>query len=256
MSDTITVSNVPTVNIFWSGGWDSTFCVLHTLFTTPNNVHAYYVEPNHRPREKYELAAINQILSILQSKHIEKYLRLTYSYIKRPPRPPSFWYCTDVGDVINRTQHQRKTIVPQLDALIYFARTLNINNPVYGIEQPPEIRFGCHDSISPFVNEAGQLLDQVEIDGEVKTLAPMWLPLQALSFPKIHTSKADMFKVSTDLGFIDMMNLTRSCDADQPTRCGQCHSCQEAFEIPELQYLFEPSSTCDTTINLTMLRKP
>lgn len=215
--------------MFWSGGWDSTFMLLHALWTTNDLITAYYVEPRFRPQELLERQAIDRILDVLDS---EKRTRVNFVYLKRPPQLKKF-YCEDVGRIMMENYGKQATYVPQLDLFIYLARTLPLDHPAYGVETPAVPRQGCQSCIVNHVNDDGLLSDKVD---------EMWHPLRALSFPIIKMTKADMYNVAKQLNFLHILNMARTCINEyfkDNKMCGYCPSCKEVKPILELQYRFQ-----------------
>ena len=226
--------------MFWSGGWDSTFLLLKTLWTTTKSIDTYYVGKIFKPQETLELQAIQTILAEIEKHDVEKQKRVNFIYLKRPEITHGF-YCSDVGKIIMDTRAKQQqdakphaTYVPQLDLLIYFARILGLNHPAYGVETPAVPRTGCQSAIVNYVNDDDGLLSE-EVDA-------MWHPLRILSFPIIKMTKADMYHEARRLGFLDILNLARTCihpHFKDNKMCGFCSSCKEVKPVPELSYRFQ-----------------
>jgi hypothetical protein len=163
------------MNLYWSGGWDSTFWLLKVLWTTDHLITAYYVEPIHKPREKNELEAISTILDVLKTKYRDKFDRITFKYLPRPKKSPHLDpnYCQDLKKIRSSIGESKVTYVPQLDLFIHYARTIPIDHPAYCVEVPFVPRVGCRDEIFQFVDKTTFLLSN-QCD-------PKWYPLRVVS---------------------------------------------------------------------------
>ena len=213
-----------TVDMYWSGGWDSTFYLLYLLSQTTKTIRAFYVEPVRRKTRELELAAIHVILDTFTQEWLN---RLTVSIVERPapPRGGNF-YCEEVREVILKTPNESyETIVPQLDLFVYLTQIMDIVKPAYGIETPVVKTRGCFERIEKHVQADGSLSN---------TCDKKWHVLQSLSFPLIHLKKTDMLRMAQDHKFIDILKLSTSCL--DGTGCRKCDACHDIIEIPEMQF--------------------
>lgn len=224
---TVHVPSRNVVDIYWSGGWDSTFYLLYLLHQTDKKIRAFYVEPVRRKTKELELKAIDMILTTLKNEQPGWFERLTFTVVPRPPTPRGgVFYCEKVRDVILRTPNTNsETIVPQLDLFIYLTFIMDIIQPAYGIETPVIFTCGCHNGIQEHVKDDGSL---------AATCDEKWHALRALSFPLIHMTKADMYHSANSNNFIHILKLTTSCL--EGTGCGRCAACRDIAPIPELQF--------------------
>lgn len=219
------------MNLFWSGGWDSTFRLLYLLWTDPSaKITAIYVKPSNHKREAREVKAIDDILAGLEH---EKRERVTFQHINVPRKTfPYQFYCADVSETIkyqNSVFSNKYRLVPHLDTFIHVARELETKIE-YGLEFPPIAKPGTHISIQKYISrETGELDPECPEE---------WKPLLSLKFPLAYTTKQNMHDLAQDLGFLSLLNLSWFCDAGEEKPCRKCLSCQEVEEA-NLLYRFQ-----------------
>lgn len=103
-----------TAQIFWTGGFDSTFRIVQ-LSTLKNNIQPYYLS-DERKSENYELKAIQTIESILIHHPLTKAHFLPLIIVKKSERK----FNTDISDAYRRLL-EKSFIGDQYDWLGVFA---------------------------------------------------------------------------------------------------------------------------------------
>ena len=223
------------INIFWTGGWDSTFRMLQ-LAEKQVIIQPYYLKDN-RKSEELELntikilteeilklnttkCEINELISVSVS-DIEKDNDITLSYEK-------------IREEFKRISNGA-ALGSQYEWLARFSK--NIDNLELGIEKGSKVidvinTFGALDKHTNsikgeyfFINEQNSSKDLIKVFGNYH-------------YPLLNFSKLKMKKIAEKNGTIDLMNKTWFCHApknDQP--CGSCNPCVQTIEFG-LKYRF------------------
>ncbi len=211
----------PLVNIFWTGGWDSTFRIV-SLANKEIIIQPYYLKDN-RKSELHELTAINFITKELQSRSstrciIREVITMNTSEIENDAEITEAWHS------ICKKSH----IGTQYDWLARFAKNKK------GIELCTEADGNTHNAIKTCgklkkitsdVIGIYYVLDFSESTRELSTL------FGNFHFPLLNKSKIDMKRETENSGYIDIMNKTWFCHTpvkDKP--CGICVPCKVAIK--------------------------
>ena len=207
-----------TINILWTGGWDSTFRVIE-LSREKVKIQPYYVLDNTRNSQKNELETINKIseklkkfkdtkaeilpIKLIEKERIEKNEEITHIYIK---------------------MHKKYKIGSQYDYLARLA--LNVDNLELGLENEPSSK------ALNFINLCGKLkktkikgIDTYVLDTENSKEELIKL-FGNLNFPIIDKSKMEMKKITDKMGYKTIMDMTWFCHNpinNEP--CGFCNPC-------------------------------
>ena len=216
------------INLFWTGGWDSTFRLIQLAFIHKKTVRPYYIIDPGRNSTSLEIRAMTNIKEALIKKRpeiedlilptifkelnqiqpnqtiTESYKRLTlkesigiqYEWLAR--------FCADEG--INNVEISNETAIFDED---------NRTRKLLGDDLDKfETEYGIYYKL----NNRAKKKDVYKIYGNFK-------------FPVFDFTKLDMFELSKKLGFDDIMKLTWFCHT--PTKknnpCGKCHPCQTVY---------------------------
>mgnify|MGYP001048370260 CR=1 FL=1 len=221
-----------TINLFWTGGWDSTFRLLQLLLVDKNHVQPYYIMDLKRESMHAELKNMKEIRSILYS---------NYPYTKELFRPTIF---TKVRDI-------------EKDPVITNALKTAIKTTHYGSQYDWLARFCKQNNILDMEMCAQRIANPqtaprlkpflIKIDGTqiykynvVYANSPEYELFRFYNFPIVEISKLDMLKISNKNGWENMMTKTWFCHhpklGNKP--CGKCTPCKQAiseyleFRIP------------------------
>ena len=224
------------INIFWTGGWDSTFRILQ-LAEKKVTIQPYYLKDN-RKSEKLELNTIKilteEILKLNTTKcEINELISIGVSEIEND---------NDITLSYEKIRKEFKLISngqklgSQYEWLARFSK--NIDNLELGIEKGSKVidiinTFGELKKNTKttkgeyfFINEQNSSKDLIKVFGNYH-------------YPLLNFSKLKMKKIAEKNGTIDLMNKTWFCHKpknDQP--CGGCNPCMQTIEFG-LKYRFK-----------------
>lgn len=209
------------IEIFWTGGYDSTFRVVQ-LSRMDITIRPYYLSDN-RIAESYEIAAIEKIIQLIRNHPDTKAKLLDLVYIPYNERPETD---PDIKAASDRIFSQN-WLGNQYVWLASFAKEhkgieLSIEkgtNPVRLIEK-----------------NGGFRKDYVEGVGETyvvdKTTHPDYLALFGnFSLPLLEVSKLDMKDFFIRHNYEDVMKATWFCHSPIDNKpCGKCNPCKGVVE--------------------------
>lgn len=207
-----------TINILWTGGWDSTFRVIE-LSREEVKIQPYYVLDNTRNSQKNELETIKNISEKLRHHENTKAEILPIKLIEIE----SIEKDEEITQIYNK-MHKKYKIGSQYDYLARLA--LKIDNLEIGLENEPSSK------ALNFINRCGALkktrikgMDTYVIDAEKSKFELIKL-FGNLNFPIIDKSKMKMKEIAEKMGYGEIMNMTWFCHNpinNEP--CGFCNPC-------------------------------
>lgn len=210
-----------TVNILWTGGWDSTFRVVQ-LSTKNVIIQPYYLKDNRRS-EKQELSTIKQVTEDLMK------LKSTKCLINEP----IFMNVKDIPANDEITKAYKEILKndfygSQYDWLARFAL----------IHEDLELSIHEDDTAVIIINKYGKLLEcESESKGKYHILNKDKSPENLVKifgnfhFPLLNITKLEMKAFAEENGFNEIMNKTWFCHSplnDEP--CGICNPCIYTIE--------------------------
>lgn len=207
------------VNMFWSGGWDSTFRLLQNLLIEKKVVKPYYLIDPDRESFAVEISAMREIKNKLFERFPEIRGRLLPTYI-----------CGiyDIKENPAITKHfqiiqEKYAFGAQYEWLAKFAD----EHKLYNIEMSWEQRHSLpakREAILPLVYPSKY--PDAHIDPSIYEIFKFY------TFPISNIFKKDMIHIAKKSGFYDLMQLTWSCHS--PTwrgkPCGICVPCHDIIE--------------------------
>jgi hypothetical protein len=208
------------VNIFWTGGWDSTFRIV-SLAGKEVIIRPYYIKDN-RKSEWHELNAISIIRKELINRESTKCILNPVVVLKVSdiPEDPEI---TAAYNYFRQISH----VGSQYEWLARFAKKKK------GVELGIVKRGGVcnliktHGKIKQVKSSilgTNYLLDHSVSTREIITL------FGNFQFPLMELSKAEMKKEAEYKGFIDIMNKTVFCHRPIDNKpCGECPPCHQAI---------------------------
>ena len=223
---------IPVVNIFWTGGWDSTFRIV-SLAGKEVIIRPYYIKEN-RKSEWHELNAMSVIRKELINRESTKCILNPVEILK-------------VSDIPED---------PEItDAYNYFRQKCHIGSQYEWLSRFAKKKKGVELGIL----KNGGICNLIKTHGKIKTVKSGTLGTKYLldhsvssreiitlfgnfHFPLIELNKAEMKKEAEVKGFIDIMNKTVFCHRPKDNKpCGECPPCNQAIN-DGMKYRFSDSA--------------
>lgn len=215
------MTNPGSVDVLWTGGWDSTFRVLSLVLTEKASVQPHYIIDLERPSSLRELAAIAGI---------RKSLALFNSRAGQRIKPTTITCITDIPADPGITQSYQRLkarahLGSQYDWLARYARFRQLSQLELSVHVDDKAYFFLEGRVAPA--QAGQwALNTADV------LANEDLHIFAnFRFPLLLLTKEQMRQRAMEQGFITLLEKTWFCftpRAGQP--CGLCNPCCYSIE--------------------------
>lgn len=209
--------------IYWTGGYDSTFVILHILATTDRYVQPIYIsaiidnDPDSKVRRRnhqQEIRAIHNISSIIRQRF--------------PNRLLDVWFIdkiqiTDTVAESMKKLHKRGMVrrpVCQFGALSQYS--LDLGQPIdLAVEY-------CQNSCIMY-KALHDKLEHQRVKSDLFETQPELAIYQNLRFPILYLSKQDMYRLAEDEGYDDILHKTWSCwyPTKEGEPCGRCVMCRD-----------------------------
>lgn len=214
-----------TIQVLWTGGWDSTFRLLQLLIVLEKRVQPWYVIDPGRESLAYELRAMQNI----RKKFSEGYAHLRENLLPtRFIELQSIPLNGDVLDSINRIRETRR-LGHQYDWLSGLAVFYKLTGLEISLEKGGEGIFNFLREKFIFVEDHGYTYFM--IDPKFKD-SDEYAVFGNFRFPIIEITKPEMEQVASENGFIEILNTSWYCH--HPRRngkpCGVCIPCMGAVE--------------------------
>ena len=213
-------------NLFWTGGWDSTFRLLQLLLTEKKNVQTYYIIDEPRKSAGIEIYTINQLKSLLYQRYpyteklILPTIYLNSNHIKSDEEITLAW------NFLKSNFH----LGTQYEWLARFCKQEGINDVELSLF------YSNHDElITEFRNNYCRYFDQrlkgqlnLESDPITKNLHVLF---QYFHAPLQKYTKSEMEKSVLENGWMPLMKFTRFCYNPylKISPCGKCKPCSIAI---------------------------
>ena len=219
-----------TINILWTGGWDSTFRIVE-LSKEEVEIQAYYVLDKTRKSQKNEIDTMEKITEELEKNSNTKAKFLPIKFVNVDE--------IEKNDEITRVykkMHKIHKIGSQYDYLARLA--LKVKNLELGLENAETSK------ALNFIKACGEIQEK-EINGlknyainPEKSSYELKLLLGNLNFPIIDKTKLDMKNIAEKEGYINIMNMTWFCHNPIDNKpCGYCNPCVSTIQ-EGMQYRF------------------
>ncbi len=228
-----TVQKKPLVNLFWTGGWDSTFRVLQ-LADKNVIIQPYYLLDSGRESQQIELDTIAALTHEILSKDKTRCFinELITERAKDLPEDPVIWKAY-------KTMRRSCYFGSQYDYLARFAKKVdNLELSVHKDDKALVIinKFGGMVRQNDSVTGKNYALDADASSPDLIKVFGSFL------FPLLDYTKLEMKREAEEQGFIDLMNQTWFCHYpinNEP--CGSCNPC--AYTIEEgMAYRFSKAA--------------
>lgn len=211
------------INLFWTGGWDSTYRLLEILLKEKKIVQTYYIIDPNRPSHTLEMKRMDEIRKLIYKK---------YPFTRGQLLPTINTRLSDVQEdaVIEKAfkeANEKDHLGSQYDWLARFCKHNNITDMELCVQKLGNLSH--NPRFSPF-------FERDEVQGEFvykKSLSaePEFIIFRYFNFPIFHMTKQDMLNASRQNGWLDIMKKTWFCH--QPIfgkfPCGQCDPCQQTM---------------------------
>ena len=205
------------VNLFWTGGWDSTFRLLTLVLLQQKRVQPYYVVDTKRKSTLIELRTMSTIKEYITQRRPE------LTSLVKPTIIVSIHDIEPDAAVTAKLERLRKKayLGKQYDWLVRFANQRGLKNV--------ELCAVAYGNVYKYLQER---VKQVNDGWKVQTAEDDDLSVFSnLSFPLLFLSKSEMEQISIKNGFHDIMMKTWFCH--QPWRgkpCGVCTTCSSTIK--------------------------
>jgi len=207
-----------TVNLLWTGGWDSTFRLLQIIFEENRKVQPYYIVDLSRSSWKVEIETMNGIKSLLAKRY-----PIEFELIK----PAIIFDRDDIQHVpeIDNAWNQikkRRHIGKQYSWLAMFCKQMDLENIELSIQRHTNSENIAHSLI-------------FNLDKEKKT-SDEKIVFSYFSYPLKELSKIDMEKIAAKNQWSHILKKTWFCHHPMPNPfkkripCGICNPCRVAVE--------------------------
>lgn len=222
-----TTSDKATINLLWTGGWDSTFQLLQLLLIHQQRVTPFYLIDADRQSTGAELQAMKLIKDriLKEHPHVHKLLGSTQYF--------------SIGDIPANSEItqafqailKEKEIGTQYDWLSRFCREHGITDMqlcTHAMSQQVKGRFYCKDIV---LREPDDSKTVSRIDPKFAG-SPEDIVFGCFSFPIIGLNKTQMCAISKEQKLDSILNMTWFCH--KPTKrllpCGKCNPCIQAID--------------------------
>ena len=212
------------VNVFWTGGWDSTFRILQLLITKKKTVQPYYILD---PDRKSITAEFNAMKAIKQA------VFQMYPYTNELLRPTIIRNLVEMDNDQNLFRDLEQiaksySLGSQYSWQAYYCNEIGVNDMELSTQKPGST-YELVSKESLFIKEedsAYYIMDKHSKQVNLYTL------LHYFRFPLLEHTKLDMFQEALECGFEDILELSWFCH--RPIRgkmaCGTCRPCRIVLE--------------------------
>jgi len=211
------------VNIFWTGGWDSTFRILQLLVVEKKTVQPYYIIDSTRKSTEAEINAMNTIRTGMCRK---------FPFIEELLRPTIIVKLVEIDKekiLLPNFERLTKSVVlgGQYAWLAAYCEETGIYDMELFIQRPGRM----HDLINDEIKFLQNGKDVVCVLDEKTKYTDLYTLLKYYRFPILNLTKPDMTPIAEKAGFIELMDLTWFCHnpRDNNITCGMCGPCTTAI---------------------------
>ena len=211
-----------TVNVLWTGGWDSTFRVLSLITTHDCRVQPYYVVDRDRPSWRLELATMARIAEGCRQGLVgAKGEILDLVQVEKDSIEPD----AEISENFGRLK-ARGHIGSQYEWLACFGKSAGIES----------LEICIHKDMRDGFFLAGQMVERSRWPTATFVIDPGSDPALSMfrhfRFPLFGITKREMQRDAEAQGFLDLMRATWFCHHPWRNRtpCGLCVPCQCTVE--------------------------
>jgi hypothetical protein len=216
----------PTVNLLWTGGWDSTFRLLSLVSKHDCTVQPYYVIDRDRKSWGIEVRTMEKVMTACRqdpSKYVGKIL------------PPIFVEKQEIDEDPEITQAFRNLASRhhmgwQYEWLARLAKERGIEDLELLVNRYADPHVGSQVFLWPNVERRRGPVTEVyslrrDVDEDLHTF-------RYFTFPVLHLTKPEMEALASEGGFRDVLEMTWFClqPLNDTWPCGTCAACQYTIE--------------------------
>jgi len=188
-------------DIFWTGGWDSTFRIIQLLMTTDNVVQPHFIIRD-EGSTGIEINAMNNIRRLISREYasiFHRFLPTIYANALLIEKDEG------IADEIEELIRDGKIIDPQYILMANYCREFNINEIELGLEVYP--------------GESQQEFLDMHF-GEATAF-------KCFRYPIFHLTKEDMLQIAKQNDWVKILSLTSFCRKPliKANACGICGPC-------------------------------
>ena len=227
------------VNILWTGGWDSTFRVLQ-LSTKEVNIQPYYLRDNWRKSEEKEIDNIALLTELIRAlpTTICTFSELIIGDVSKIDKDEDIYKAfITLRQAFKKTTNRQ--IGEQFEWLARFSKSVgNLELSAEKGTRPADIinTYGATKKVNDDKIGMYYIVDKENSSNDIINF------FGNFHLPLLDYTKLSMKKEAEDNGFIDIMNKTWFCYtpiADEP--CGSCNPCFTTIEAG-LEYRFSDAA--------------
>lgn len=237
-------------SLLWTGGWDSTFQLLQTLFLYKNRVQSYYLIDPNRPSTLMEIKAIHNIRQAMGQSYpdLEKLiLPLKFVMIE------DIKIDSDIKKAFDEFKNEKHLGLQYLWAAS-FCKENGIQDMMLSIEKsatydPQMWDNNLIDKLEP-ISLDGQ--DAFRIKNDYNNTKEHEI-FKYFAFPLMEKTKMDMYKIAHENNWMDIMDLTWFCfyPTVKQKPCGVCTPCRQTIsEGFKYRISFDKRVRCNITKNI------
>jgi hypothetical protein len=199
--------------ILWTGGWDSSFRVLHLALVDGRRVEPHYIIDANRPSSLRELRAISEIEAILRTSHPEASERIGRLQITPRHEIPDDPAISHSWERLTR----QAPLGRQYDWLARYAKSRGLTDLELSVHVDDKAHYFLKNQVeqTPF----GTYKLRPGVTGDEQLFA-------RFEFPILECSKTQMRELASKHGFIEVLEKSWFCH--QPKHgipCGTCSPC-------------------------------
>ncbi len=218
------MANDQKTNIFWTGGWDSTFRLISLILANKGEIQPYYIiNYKDRASTRVEIKCMDRIRKIVYRK---------YPWAGTNLLPTEYINVEDIesNEALNtyyKNLRARAWYGTQYGLLSRFAEQSGVKDIELTVEKETSIHKLLKGSIDKIVNG----------DEHYYKLSPLvqdkdLLLFKYFKFPLFDVSKIEMETIARKLGFLYILDKTWFCHRPliMGLSCGTCNTCTYAME--------------------------
>lgn len=222
---------MPTHNLLWTSGWDSTFRLLQIILIEKKSVQPIYIIDKDRKSLNNELEAIERIKIKIQKEYPEAYSLILPT-----------WFIEKKEIIINKEITQSAQYINSLVRmgsqyiwLAQFCIKYNLSNIEISLDKNPDPKSFIYFLTDNYLQTDYKNSKNKRTYNNIDTL------FKYFSFPVITYSKKEMLTIIKKNYWEDIMDLTWFCHKPKKNKpCGKCVPCigvikkELGFRIPVL----------------------
>lgn len=215
--------NDETVDLLWTGGWDSTFRLLELVLCHRRRVRPIYLVNTDRASTLLEFRTMKRIRRLI-SDVCEKSAALVEpsDVVLRYELAPD----AEIAGQYSRLT-RRSHVGPQYAWLARMAKQRNLSALELGVQADGRIDAILDGQVRPVRSAKGRVSWELQ-EGALTTDLAMF---RSFRFPLLRVTKLEMERIAREQGFADIMEHTWFCHSPLLGKpCGLCLPCQYARE--------------------------